>query len=450
MNNLSLVIRMSLLAWLLVFQTSNALANTIVVDDQSASRTQLGQWSTLTAPEANGGSFKISTAANPGQSLQPSFSWNMQLPQSGLYDVEVKWIQYALLSSNAIYEFNTESGLNQQFVSQQSGGNSWTSLGQFNLSAGLFELKLKNEAGFENSQLSADAIKLTLIQAQEPLVSAPVVTYYHTDHLGSPVAAKNYLGELVFSERYMPFGETSETEGVDPTSSGSIGYTGHVNDKDLGLTYMGARYYDPLIGRFYGNDPIGYTEANPVMSFNRYLYVNNNPYNNYDPDGEYIQAVYGFIAGASGGYVSAGDSWAEKTIGVVVGGLAGAVIGSFAPTNAYSAGMLVSGMTASFTGQVVSSIGTKLYNSTGEIDIEFSDIKVNALTTVAGGFGSAYGNIVGKYLTSLTVKSEPVIGSFIGETLRPKAIGVLTASVIEGAITGSSEKLANKIKGYIE
>jgi len=51
---------------------------------------------------------------------------------------------------------------------------------------------------------------------------------------------------------------------------------------------MQARYYDPVIGRFYSNDPVGYTAKNPVMSFNRYMYANNNPYKYVDPDGKFI------------------------------------------------------------------------------------------------------------------------------------------------------------------
>jgi uncharacterized protein RhaS with RHS repeats len=45
---------------------------------------------------------------------------------------------------------------------------------------------------------------------------------------------------------------------------------------------MQARYYDPVIGRFYSNDPIGFKS---VHSFNRYSYANNNPYKYVDPDG---------------------------------------------------------------------------------------------------------------------------------------------------------------------
>jgi uncharacterized protein RhaS with RHS repeats len=46
---------------------------------------------------------------------------------------------------------------------------------------------------------------------------------------------------------------------------------------------MQARYYDPMIGRFYSNDPIDYRG---VHSFNRYAYANNNPYRYTDPTGK--------------------------------------------------------------------------------------------------------------------------------------------------------------------
>ncbi|MER2492049.1 RHS repeat-associated core domain-containing protein [Catenovulum sediminis] len=69
----------------------------------------------------------------------------------------------------------------------------------------------------------------------------------------------------------------------------SLDFTGHVKDKS-GLVYMQARYYDPLLGRFYSNDPVGYVYGN-VHSFNRYSYANNNPYTYVDPDGQYAHAV---------------------------------------------------------------------------------------------------------------------------------------------------------------
>lgn len=52
---------------------------------------------------------------------------------------------------------------------------------------------------------------------------------------------------------------------------------------------MQARYYDPVIGRFYSNDPLGFRDTH---SFNRYAYANNNPYKFIDPDGKDPESNY--------------------------------------------------------------------------------------------------------------------------------------------------------------
>jgi RHS repeat-associated protein len=113
-------------------------------------------------------------------------------------------------------------------------------------------------------------------------------------YLGKKLIAK--YGEVESSDtsansrqHYKPFGDTIETEKKD-----EIGYTGHKFDKSLGLSYMQARYYDPVIGRFYSNDPVGFSN---VHNFNRYAYANNNPYKYTDPDGE---APIGINTGGGG------------------------------------------------------------------------------------------------------------------------------------------------------
>ncbi|WP_240517155.1 RHS repeat domain-containing protein [Shewanella algae] len=108
-------------------------------------------------------------------------------------------------------------------------------------------------------------------------VSATTVRYQHTDMLGSVVAESDSAGNIISRSHYEPFGKRL---GGDKAG---IGYTGHLQDEDLNLTYMQARYYDPLIGRFYANDPVGFRD---VHSFNRYAYGNNNPYKYVDPDGK--------------------------------------------------------------------------------------------------------------------------------------------------------------------
>jgi len=125
-------------------------------------------------------------------------------------------------------------------------------------------------------------LALTFSQSMTNLSHADkTVTYFHTDALGSVVAASDESGDLLWRKSYSPFGEkVSDGEG-EPNA---ISYTGKKHDDVTGLTYFGARYYDPEVGRFMGMDPAGFSESTP-LSFNRFAYGNNNPYRYIDPDG---------------------------------------------------------------------------------------------------------------------------------------------------------------------
>jgi len=101
--------------------------------------------------------------------------------------------------------------------------------------------------------------------------------YIHPDVLGGTAATTN-AAKSPERTRYAPYGSA-----WGHTPKNEIGYTGHKQDSDTGLVYMQARYYDPVIGRFYSNDPVGFRD---VHSFNRYAYANNNPYRYTDPNGE--------------------------------------------------------------------------------------------------------------------------------------------------------------------
>ncbi|GAB3468147.1 hypothetical protein GCM10027321_36270 [Massilia terrae] len=117
--------------------------------------------------------------------------------------------------------------------------------------------------------------------------SSSSVTYIHTDALGSPVARTDASGNLISRTTYEPYGYVSS--GATP----DIGFTGHVNDADTGLTYMQQRYYDPVAGRFLSIDPVT-TDANTGDGFNRFGYARQNPFGYVDPDGrdeEPIQTV---------------------------------------------------------------------------------------------------------------------------------------------------------------
>ena len=120
--------------------------------------------------------------------------------------------------------------------------------------------------------------------------SAERVSYVHFDALGSSVAATDEQGNIVWRETYQPYGERIRNEASAATNT--RWYTGHPQDSETGLLYMGARYYDPVIGRFMGVDPVPFQES-AVQSFNRYAYGANNPYKFTDPDGRRIQFAPG-------------------------------------------------------------------------------------------------------------------------------------------------------------
>ncbi len=114
--------------------------------------------------------------------------------------------------------------------------------------------------------------------------SAEQITYHHFDALGSPIAATDEQGNVLWRERYQPYGDRIKKEPAAATNT--RWYTGHPLDPETGLNYAGARYYDPVIGRFMGMDPKDFSEGNP-HSFNRYNYGNNNPYGYIDPNGQW-------------------------------------------------------------------------------------------------------------------------------------------------------------------
>ncbi len=112
------------------------------------------------------------------------------------------------------------------------------------------------------------------------------ITYYHTDALGSVIGASDNDGNLVWTESYRPYGSRKENTAA-ATEDNDLYYTGKPYDDDLELSYYGARYYNPEIGRFMSMDPISALDGIDIniQLFNRYAYAYNNPYKFIDPDG---------------------------------------------------------------------------------------------------------------------------------------------------------------------
>ncbi|WP_438433841.1 polymorphic toxin-type HINT domain-containing protein [Gorillibacterium sp. sgz500922] len=74
------------------------------------------------------------------------------------------------------------------------------------------------------------------------------------------------------------------------TMSNPFKFTGEYYDNESGLYYLSARYYDPELGRFIGEDANLGQVDNP-LSLNLYTYVENNPLAYQDPTGEAAETV---------------------------------------------------------------------------------------------------------------------------------------------------------------
>ncbi|MGD9404339.1 MAG: RHS repeat-associated core domain-containing protein, partial [Anaerolineae bacterium] len=140
---------------------------------------------------------------------------------------------------------------------------------------------------------------------------------YHADGLGSVVGLSDDTGSLVEGYRYSPFGRTEVVDGADqPLDDSAVGnpfrFTGR---QFLGLGELydyRARVYDPALGRFLSEDPMG---AN--WDPNRYAYALNNPTTLIDPTGE--DTWVGAGSGMSAGFLIGCNVWSGTVTNMATG-----------------------------------------------------------------------------------------------------------------------------------
>ncbi len=121
-----------------------------------------------------------------------------------------------------------------------------------------------------------------------------VTSYFvHTNAAGSVTAITDADGNLIERVAYDAFGNASFTDANGASIAvSSIGneilFQGRRYDKESNLYYYRARHYDPVMGRFLQNDPMGYHD-----SMNLYQAFNMNGVNFVDPMGEDVEIIVG-------------------------------------------------------------------------------------------------------------------------------------------------------------
>jgi RHS repeat-associated protein len=122
---------------------------------------------------------------------------------------------------------------------------------------------------------------------QYPGVDEYDLSWAATDHLGSVRQLVNDSEQVVEHREYNSFGQITalfdqagapkNVEAIDSV----FAFAGREWDNDAGAYYNRARWFDPRIGRFLSEDPLGFEGGDT----NLYRYANNDPLNNFDPSG---------------------------------------------------------------------------------------------------------------------------------------------------------------------
>jgi RHS repeat-associated protein len=109
--------------------------------------------------------------------------------------------------------------------------------------------------------------------------------YHQCDGLGSTDALLDEWETATDRYAHRAFGLEAARSGTTDNPFTYVGRQGYYKDPELELYLLGARYYDPALGRFLSQDPIGF-EAGDA---NLLRYVANSPTTATDPTGKWIR-----------------------------------------------------------------------------------------------------------------------------------------------------------------
>ena len=161
------------------------------------------------------------------------------------------------------------------------------------------------------------------------------VYYYITNLQGDVVSVEN-SDLTIASYAYDAWGNMTAISGTYAELN-PLRYRGYVYDQELGLYYLGSRYYDPAVGRFINADSADYLGADSSLSsVNLFAYCANNPVNRIDTQGNLSL-----------------PNWAKVAIGVGVIGVAAAVT---VATGGAAAGTLLAAVHCAASGALVGSV----------------------------------------------------------------------------------------------
>lgn len=230
------------------------------------------------------------THLSDGSSFTYDKNGNMATQQKGAdlqvfqYDVEDRLVKVAKNGqTSATYDYDDHGGR----ITKQVGTTISVFVGQMYEQTALVKTKVVFLSGLKVVSIVGDQI-----------------LYTHSDHLGGAHVVSNEAGQVREITEYDPYGALARQDRYGtPEETAKWYFAGHRLDPETSLIYMGARYYNPALGRFLTPDS---TVSNPAVpsTLNRYTYANNNPVNLLDPGGQ--------------SFWKSVKSWFKQTVGIAI------------------------------------------------------------------------------------------------------------------------------------
>ena len=259
--------------------------------------------------------------------------------------------------------------------------------------------------------------------------------YYVLNAQGDVIALLNADGTLAASYNYGAWGNYSvhDDKGAKITKASFIGhinplrYRGYYYDRETRLYYLQSRYYDFANCRFINADTFATTDANGFLSANMFAYCENNPIIGVDPTGEFLNTIFGAVAGSVIAVATReeGETWQQAALrGAVTGMIAGFALDA-------------SIATAGAAGVLIATLGGA---AAGAFDKYWSSANVGRKAT---GGELASSAIAGAVINTAFGAAGRVAGRAVGNTVKTVVKAVRT-NFVSGFVTKSGRFLGRK------
>lgn len=207
--------------------------------------------------------------------------------------------------------------------------------------------------------------------------------------------------QVVTKRRLDPFGNV---RGAAPTWTGDRGFLNKPLDA-TGMLSVGARYYDPTLGRFISVDPV--MDLKSPQQWAAYSYADNNPITYWDPTGLFsFKSAWNKATQRASNAWRSTNRWVRKHQAEIVGGVVGAVVTG----GCLAASWGVGSVGCAALGGAAAGAATNLWKSKVQKTQSFSWRSL-ALDTGIGAAAGAAGGLLGKGLAAVAPAARSALAS---------------------------------------